>query len=72
MTDTPKKNLLRSKTVWFNVIVILGAAASELLPIVDVVPPEAQRYVHAGLMALVAAGNMTIRFYTKEGIAWRS
>lgn len=59
------KKWWRSKLVWFNVLVAVGAAAeSSLHVIADMFTPE----VYFGMILVVSGVNVVLRFATNTGI----
>jgi len=60
---------LQSKTLWFNVAMLLIAMAVELAPLLSIVPEEWRDMAQAGLLVCSAVGNFILRLVTKTGLA---
>lgn len=60
-----RKKWYKSKTLWFNVIVAIGAAAEASLNVIE--PYFDPRFFY-GLLVLVPAINVVLRFATNQEI----
>jgi|TARA_R100000501_G_C2514090_1_gene44332 hypothetical protein len=55
------KNWYKSKTLWVNALVILGAVFTDLAGVLGT----------GGTISVVAIANLILRAVTKSGIAWK-
>lgn len=62
------KRWYKSKTIWFNIGTSLVAAGNELLPILDVMSPEAAADHRALLIVAMSIGNLILRIVTSSPV----
>lgn len=64
------KRWFRSKTMWYNVALILTGTANELLPILDFASPETAEALRFPLYLALAIGNIILRRVTHEPVTF--
>lgn len=68
MSGAQGKPWWASRTIWFNVALVMSAIGAEFAALADLLPQEWQEPVRLALVAMSAIGNMLLRVMTAQPI----
>lgn len=66
------KHWYKSKTVWFNILTVMGAAAGGVVGLMPTIQPLLSSQSYAIAMFVIGVVNVGLRAITKDGITFKT